>query len=252
VIAWWQDWDAAMEYITGYLIEKSLSIDNVFLWAVIFTYFKVPEKFQHEVLFWGIFGALVMRAIFIFAGIALIENFDWIVYVFGILLLFTAYKLFTNRHLAEDPQSNKILLFIRKIVPQTRHYYDDKFVINRMGKRVATPLLTVLIIIELTDIVFAIDSIPAILAITRDHFIVFSSNAMAILGLRALYFLLADMKDRFIHLSKGLGIILAFVGIKFIISEWVHLPTWISLGFIAIVLTITVITSLKDSRQKDH
>ncbi|GAA4322534.1 TerC family protein [Christiangramia aestuarii] len=245
VVAWWQGTDAAGEYITGYLIEKSLSMDNVFLWAVIFTYFKVPQKYQHEVLFWGIFGALVLRVIFIIGGIALIENVDWIVYIFGAFLLFTAYKIFKSDMADTNPEENRIFRWAKKVIPQTDHYKEDKFFVKENGKRLATPLFVVLIIVELTDVIFALDSIPAILAVTTDKFIVISSNAFAILGLRALCFLLADMKDRFIYLNEGLGIILAFVGIKFLLSEHFEIPIWISLVFISLVLTGAILLSLK-------
>ena len=245
VVAWWQGSAVAGEYITGYLIEKSLSMDNVFLWAVLFSYFKVPQEFQHKVLFWGIFGALVLRVIFIIGGIALIENVDWIIYVFGAFLLFTAYKIFKSDTGGTDPANNRIFKWAKKVIPQTDHYKEDKFFVVENGKRLATPLLVVLIIVELTDIIFALDSIPAILAVTRDKFIVISSNAFAILGLRALYFLLADMKDRFVFLNEGLAIILAFVGIKFLVSEKVEIPIWISLIFIAVVLIGSILLSLK-------
>ncbi|MDR5590097.1 TerC family protein [Christiangramia sp. SM2212] len=245
VIAWWQGWGAAGEYITGYLIEKSLSMDNVFLWAVLFTYFKVPKEFQHKVLFWGIFGALVLRVLFIIGGIALIESVHWIIYVFGIFLLFTAYKIFRSDISDTDPENNRIFKWVQKVIPQTKNYEEDKFFVRKNGKKLATPLLVVLIIVELTDIIFALDSIPAILAVTRDKFLIVSSNAFAILGLRALYFLLADMKDRFVYLNEGLGIILAFVGIKFLISDQFEIPIWISLVFIAVVLGGSIFLSLK-------
>ena len=240
LVWWWLGSQAAQEYITGYLIEKSLSIDNVFVWSVLFTFFAVPDKYQHRVLFWGIFGAIVFRLIFIFAGVALLESLSWIVYVFGAFLLYTAYKLFTNDDIEVDPETNPVLVRIRRRLPQTKDYHGEKFFVRVDGKRMVTPLLTVLISIEFTDILFAVDSIPAILAITHDQFLVFSSNAFAILGLRALYFLLAGLKDRFIYLNKGLGIILGFVGLKFIAEGiGVHLPTWASLVFIAVVLAFT-------------
>jgi tellurite resistance protein TerC len=237
---WYLGATAAQEYITGYLIEKSLSVDNVFVWAVLFTFFAVPPKYQHRVLFWGIFGAIVFRLIFIFAGVALLESLSWIVYVFGAFLLYTAYKLFTSESVEVDPETNPVLVRIRRWLPQTEQYYGERFFVVENGKRMVTPMLTVLVSIEFTDILFAVDSIPAILAITRDEFIVFSSNAFAILGLRALYFLFAGLQDRFIFLNKGLGIILGFVGLKFIVEGFgVHIPTFASLGFIAVVLTLT-------------
>lgn len=247
VIAWWQGAGAAGEYITGYLIEKSLSMDNVFLWAILFTYFKVPKEYQHKVLFWGIFGALVLRVVFILGGIALIENVHWIIYVFGTFLLFTAYRIFKSNIADTNPEDNRIFKWVQKVIPQTDTYKEDKFFVKENGKRLATPLLVVLVIIELTDIIFALDSIPAILAVTRDKFIIISSNAFAILGLRALYFLLADMKDRFVFLNEGLAIILAFVGVKFLLSNVWEIPIWISLVFIALVLTGSILLSLKHS-----
>ncbi len=250
VIWIWQDSVAASEYITGYLIEKSLSMDNVFLWAVLFGYFKVPEEYQYKVLFWGIFGALVMRAGFIFGGIALLNSIDWIIYVFGAILLFTAYRIFVSDNSGIEPENNKIIKWINKQLPQTEKYEEDNFFVIRNGKKMVTPLFTVIIIIELTDVIFAIDSIPAILSITRNEFIVFSSNAFAILGLRALYFLLADMKDRFTYLNEGLAVILGFVGIKFLISEWVKIPIWTSLAFIVVVLTLAIFLSLKDDKKE--
>jgi tellurite resistance protein TerC len=240
LVWWYLGSTAAQEYITGYLIEKSLSVDNVFVWAVLFTFFAVPAKYQHRVLFWGIFGAIVFRLIFIFAGVALLESLSWIVYVFGAFLLYTAYKLFTSESVEVDPETNPVLVRIRRWLPQTEQYHGERFFVVENGKRMVTPMLTVLISIEFTDILFAVDSIPAILAITRDEFIVFSSNAFAILGLRALYFLFAGLQDRFIFLNKGLGIILGFVGLKFIVEGFgVHIPTFASLGFIAVVLTLT-------------
>ncbi len=226
-------------------------MDNVFLWAVLFTYFKVPSKYQHEVLFWGIFGALMMRAGFIFAGIALLQSLNWIIYIFGVLLLFTAWRIYHSGPEETDPEKNSIFRFVHKILPQTQTYREDRFFVKEQGKTLATPLLTVLVIIELSDILFAVDSIPAILAITLNQFIAFSSNAFAILGLRALYFLLADLKDRFVYLEKGLAVILSFVGIKFLISNWLEIPTWTSLVFILIVLGLTIMISLRATKHNE-
>ena len=251
VIYWWQGSLAAGEYLAGYLIEKSLSMDNVFLWAVLFSYFKVPKEFQHKVLFWGIFGALVLRVIFIFGGIALIENVHWIIYIFGAFLLYTAYKIFKSDISEANPDNNRIFKWVRKVIPQTEGYREDNFFVRENGKKIATPLLTVLIIIELTDVIFAVDSIPAILAVSRNEFIIISSNAFAILGLRALYFLLADMKDRFIYLNEGLGIILAFVGIKFLVSDLYEIPIWISLCFIALILIGSILLSLRQTSKTE-
>lgn len=241
----WQGGQAGGEYLAGYLIEKSLSIDNVFVWAVILNYFAVPAAYQYRVLFWGIFGALVFRAIFIFAGVALIENFDWILYVFGAFLIFTAFKIARHDNAEIHPEDNPVLKVFRRLVPSTTEYDGQKMFTRRSGKLLATPLFAVLVLIESTDIVFAVDSVPAILAISREPFIVFSSNAFAILGLRALYFVLAGMAGRFRYLNLGLGLVLGFVGLKMLIAEWFHFPIWISLGVIAVILTVTIVASLR-------
>ncbi|MEQ9439976.1 MAG: TerC family protein [Cyclobacteriaceae bacterium] len=251
VIWIWQGGEAASQYITGYLIEKSLSIDNVFLWAMLFSYFAVPPKYQHRVLFWGIFGALLLRAAFIFGGIALLESIHWIVYVFGAILLFTAYRFYTHQEEETSTADNALLRWVRKIIPQTEDYRGEHFFVREQGKLLATPLFIVLITIELSDILFAVDSVPAILAVTQNQFLVFSSNAFAILGLRALYFLLADMQGRFPYLNRGLAVILGFVGIKFIISGWYEIPTWASLAFIAVVMTGTILLSLRATRKEN-
>ena len=249
VMFWWQGGGAAGEYLSGYLIEKSLSVDNVFVWAVIFSYFAVPNQYQFRVLFWGIFGALVLRAIFIFAGVALLEAFDWILYVFGAFLLITAVRVARHQEAEVHPENNPVLKLVRKVVPSTNDYDGQKMFTRRSGRMLATPLFAVLILVETTDVVFAVDSIPAILAVSREPFIVFSSNAFAILGLRALYFLLAGMAGRFRYLNIGLGFILGFVGIKMMIVEWVHLPTWLSLGAITLMLTLTIWLSLRAEKR---
>jgi tellurite resistance protein TerC len=246
----WQGSAAAGEYVSGYLIEKSLSIDNVFVWAVIFNYFAVPPKYQFRVLFWGIFGALVLRAIFIFAGVALIETFSWVLYIFGAFLLYTAFKLVRSHGAEVHPEANPVLKIVRRIIPSTTELDGQKMFTRRTGRLLATPLFAVLILIETTDIVFAVDSIPAILAVSREPFIVFASNAFAILGLRALYFCLAGMADRFRYLHYGLGIILAFVGVKMLMVEVYHLPTAASLGVIAVVLAVTIWASLRADRRE--
>jgi tellurite resistance protein TerC len=245
VVWWWFGGAATGEYMSGYLIEKSLSIDNVFVWALIMGYFAVPGKYQHRVLFWGIFGALVMRAIFIFAGVALIERFDWVLYVFGAFLLYTAGKLVFSNKEHVDPANSKFLKLVNRVVPSTNELDGQKLFTRINGKRLATPLFAVLVLVEATDVVFAVDSVPAVLAVSHEQFIVFASNAFAILGLRALYFLLADMRTRFTYLQEGLAIILAFVGVKMIIAEWYHIPTWLSLTVIALVLTASIGFSLK-------
>jgi tellurite resistance protein TerC len=236
---------AAGEYMAGYLIEKSLSVDNVFVWALIFSYFAVPVKYQHRVLFWGIFGALIMRAIFIFAGVAIIERFEFVLYIFGAFLIFTAIKLVVQEEDTVDPSKSVVLKFIRRVVPTTNELDGQKLFTKIDGRHFATPLFAVLVLVEVTDVLFAVDSVPAVLAVSREQFIVFASNAFAILGLRALYFLLADMHARFSYLQEGLAIILAFVGIKMIISPWYHVPTWLSLVFIALVLTLSIVMSLR-------
>ena len=240
---------AAGEYITGYLIEKSLSVDNVFVWAVLFSYFAVPREYQFRVLFWGIFGALAMRAVFIFAGVAVLERFEWVLYVFGAFLLVTAVRIARHQETEVHPERNPVLRLVRRVIPSTSEYDGQKMFTRRSGRRLATPLFIVLVLVETTDVVFAVDSVPAILAVSREPFIVFSSNAFAILGLRALYFLLAGMAGRFRYLNIGLGVILGFVGLKMLVAELYHPPTWLSLAVIAAALTVSVVASLRAERR---
>lgn len=235
---------AVLKYITGYLIELSLSIDNVFVIAVIFSSFAIPKKYQHEVLFWGIIGAIVFRALMIFFGVALINKFDWIIYVFGAFLLITAFRMLLHKESEFDPKKSKMFRFLKKLFPISHKMDGDKFFIKRMGIRAATPLFVALIIIELTDILFALDSIPAILAITADPFIVFSSNILAILGLRSMYFLISRMLTKFRFINYSLVVILAFVGVKMILSHNVEIPEWLSLGVIGVSLAGGIIASL--------
>lgn len=242
---------AAGEYYSGYLIEKSLSIDNVFVWALILSYFKVPTRYQHRVLFWGIFGALILRAVFIFAGVALIEKFEWVLYIFGAFLLYTAVKLVVSDNEHIDPANSKFLKLVHKVVPLTDELDGQRLFTRINGRRLGTPLFAVLLLIEMTDVLFAVDSVPAVLAVSHEQFIVFASNAFAIMGLRALYFLLADMHARFSYLQQGLAVILAFVGIKMIISEWYHIPTWLSLLVIALVLLASIGFSLRQTDDTD-
>jgi tellurite resistance protein TerC len=251
VILGWHGGQAAGEYLSGYLIEKSLSVDNVFVWAVILTFFRVPPMYRFRVLFWGVFGALVLRAIFIFAGVALIETFSWVLYVFGAFLLYTAWKIARHDEAEVHPEDNLALKIVNKFVPTTKEYDGQKLFTRVNGKRLATPLFTVLVLVETTDVLFAVDSIPAILAVSREQFIVFSSNAFAILGLRSLYFVLADMAGRFRYLNTGLGFILAFVGVKMLLLEVYHFPTFISLGVIAVILTVAIWASLRADK-RDH
>jgi tellurite resistance protein TerC len=239
----------AGEYMAGYLIEKSLSIDNIFIFALILSYFAVPLKYQHRVLFFGVLGALVLRAIFIVLGSAILENFAWAIYFFGALLVVTGLKLAVQKETEVHPERNLILRLVRRISPMTPDYRGEAFVVKEAGKWIATPLLAVLIVIETTDVVFAIDSIPAIFAITQDTFIVFTSNAFAILGLRALYFVFAGAMGRFVYLKIGLAVILVFVGIKMLISDLYHIPIGLSLGFIALALTVSIVASLRATRE---
>ncbi len=248
-VVWaWFGGAAAGEYLSGYLIEESLSIDNVFVWALILAYFLVPAEYQHRVLFWGIFGALVLRATFIFAGIALIERFDWVLYVFGAFLLYTSAKLIFSDNEHVDPGKSRFLKVVHRIVPSTDQLDGQKLFTRIDGRLLATPLFAVLVLVEGTDVLFAVDSVPAVLAVSREQFIVFSSNAFAILGLRAMYFLLADLHGRFSYLQQGLAIILAFVGVKMLVNEWYHIPTWLSLVVIVVVLTASIGFSLKSER----
>jgi len=252
VVAWAWGGQAAGEYISGYLIEKSLSVDNVFVWALIMSFFAVPRAFQFRVLFWGVFGALVLRFIFIFAGVELLERFEWMLFVFGGFLLITAARLIRHQDEEIHPENNPVLSLVRRFVPSTSEYHGQAMFIREAGKRLATPLFAVLVVVETSDVIFAVDSIPAILAVSHDQFIVFSSNAFAILGLRALYFLLADLRDKFDYLQPGLAVILAFVGIKMIVSDWYHIPTPVSLAFIALVLAVAIIASIKLERPDAH
>lgn len=241
----------ALDYYTGYLIEKSLSVDNIFVFLLVFSYFKVPAEYQHKVLFWGIFGALVMRLAFIFTGVALLERFHWIVYVFGAFLVFTGIKLAMEKDKEIHPERNPILKLVRRIFPTTKTYHGSKFFIRRMGRTIATPLFVVLVVIETTDLVFALDSIPAILAITRDEFIVYSSNAFAILGLRALYFAVSGIMQLFHYLHYGLSLILVFVGVKMLMAEFYHIPTPFALAFIAVTLTVSIVASIKYPQEEE-
>ncbi len=248
IIFAWQGGHAAGEYYAGFLIEKSLSVDNVFVWAVIFSFFAIPREFQFRVLFWGIFGALVLRAIFIFAGVSLIERFEWILYIFGVFLLYTAFRIATHDETEQvDYDRNIVMRMVRRVVPSTSEFDGQRLFTVANAKRVATPLFTVLVLIEATDVVFAVDSVPAILAVSRETFIVFASNAFAILGLRSLYFLLGGMQGRFRYLNIGLGVILAFVGVKMLLLGEpfeIHLPTFVSLAVIAAVLTVAILLSM--------
>ncbi len=234
---------AALAFITGYVIEKSLSVDNVFVFLMVFTYFRVPSLYQHKVLFWGILGALVMRAMFIFAGVALITKFHWMIYLFGAILIFTGVKMVTQKDKKLDPEKNPVIKLFRKFFPVTNEYNGDHFFAKLNKRKVATPLFVVLLFIETTDVIFAVDSIPAILAITSNPFIVYTSNVFAILGLRALYFALAGIMGLFHYLHYGLSVILVFVGGKMMLVDFFKIPIEVSLSVIIFVLLISIVLS---------
>ena len=239
---------AAGEYYAGYVIEKSLAVDNVFVFALIFTAFAVPRAYQHRVLFYGVIGALVMRAAFIAGGAVLIDRFAWVLYLFGAFLVATGIQMFRRRHQHSDPTRHPALRLTRRLVPSTTTWHGAKFWVKEHGRWVATPLFTVLILIEITDLIFAVDSIPAIFAVTREPFLVFTSNAFAILGLRAMYFLLADLMHRFVYLKVGLAGVLVFVGMKMLLLDVYKIPIGISLSVIALLISASVAASLLRTR----
>jgi tellurite resistance protein TerC len=236
--------EKAIEFLTGYVIEKSLSIDNLFVFIMVFTYFNVDTKYQHKILFWGILGALIMRAIFIFAGVALISMFHWIIYVFGGFLIFTGVKMLFHKDEKLNPNKNPLVIIFKKFFPVTEEMHGSKFFVKINARTVATPLFIVLLVIEFTDLIFAVDSIPAILAISNDTFIIFTSNVFAILGLRALYFALAGITKYFYYLKYGLSAILVFVGIKMIMAEFYKIPIVYSLLSILGILIISILFSI--------
>lgn len=236
--------NSSLLYLTAYLVEESLSVDNLFVFLVLFNYFGLTETKQQRVLFWGIAGAIVMRGVFIGAGEALLHRFHWMMYVFGGFLIYTGIKLLLRKEEANDPEDNPALKLARRYIRTTSEYHGDRFWVMKDGKRYATPLFLVLIVIELTDVIFAVDSVPAVLAISHDTFVIYTSNIMAILGLRALYFVLAGMMGRFHYLGTGLALILLFIGAKMIGAHWLHVPTWASLGAIVLILSGAVGLSL--------
>lgn len=242
---------SSLDYFTGYLIEKSLSVDNIFVFLLIFTYFGVDSIYQHKVLFWGIFGALVFRLLFIMVGVVLLEQFHWIIYIFGAFLVFTGIKLGLEKDKEIHPEKNPILKLVRRFIPITKDFHGPDFFIKRGSRIIATPMFVVLVVIETTDIVFALDSIPAIMAITRDTFLIYSCNAFAILGLRALYFALSGVMRLFHYLHYGLAFILVFIGIKMLIESFVHIPTLITLSVIVVTLAISVIFSIKYPKEEE-
>lgn len=243
-VYFWQGQKVALEFLTGYLIEKSLSVDNIFVFIMIFAYFGVPALYQHKVLFWGILGALVMRAVFIASGVALIERFHWIIYVFGAFLILTGVKMAWQKDKEIHPEKNPLLRLFRRLMPVTDRYHGGAFFVKQAGGSFATPLFVVLLLVETTDLIFAVDSIPAILAITLDPFIVYTSNVFAILGLRSLYFALAGIMPLFHYLNYGLAAILAFVGAKMMLVDFYKIPIGISLGVVAVILLMSIIASL--------
>jgi tellurite resistance protein TerC len=250
VILFWMGKREALEFLTGYLVEKALSADNIFVFAVLFNYFAVPPAYRHRVLFWGVLGAIVMRFAFIMAGAALLKKFHWVVYIFGIIVILSGIKLLRQRDGQVDPEKNPVIQLARRFLPLTPHYVGQQFVVRDDGRFVFTPLALVLLAVETTDVVFAVDSVPAIFAITRDPFIVFTSNICAILGLRALYFVLEGVMKLFRYLDEGLAIILVFIGIKMLLSEVYPIPVGLSLGFVLLVLTITIVLSLWAERRE--
>ena len=243
LVYFWHGRPVALEFVTGYVIELSLSVDNLFVFLVIFRYFRVPAEQQHKVLFWGILGALVMRGIFILAGVGLIRRFHWIIYVFGALLVYSGIRLFREGEEEIHPEKNPILRLFRRWMPVTKDYVNGKFFV-RTPELCATPLLVVLLVVETTDVLFAVDSIPAVLAITLNAFIVYTSNVFAILGLRSMYFALAGMMEMFDYLHYGLSLVLIFVGAKMLGSHYYHIPTELALGVVVAVLGISVVASL--------
>jgi len=249
-VYFWLGPKSALEFLTGYLIEKSLSVDNLFVFYLLFSYFKVPAANQHKVLFWGILGALVLRFLFIFAGVSLIQRFHWTIYLLGAFLVFSGIKMAFQKEGDLHPEKNPVLRFSRRLIPVTKNYHHGRFFVRGAGRWLATPLFIALLVVETTDIMFAVDSIPAILAITLDAFIVYASNVFAILGLRALYFALAGVIELFHYLHYGLSLILVFVGVKMLLSDVYKIPTPLALGVVAVILALAVVLSLLFPPQK--
>jgi len=242
--------EKGLEFLTGYLIEYSLSVDNIFVFVLIFSYFRVPPIAQHRALVWGILGALVMRGIMIWCGIALVQRFSFVLYLFGVFLLVSAFRMFFGKTSPGDFGESWVLRLCRRAFPITRDFYEEHFKVKVDGRWMLTPLALALIVVDVMDLIFAVDSIPAVFAITRDPFIIYTSNVCAILGLRSLYFLLANLIDRFIYLKNGLALVLAFVGIKMIVADFVQLPNGLSLAVIVVILGLTMTISMMVTRKR--
>ena len=240
--------EPALQFFTGYLIEKSLSVDNIFVFGLLFTYFNVPAAYQHRVLFWGVLGALVLRGILIVLGTFLLDAFHWIIYLFGAFLIFTGVRMAFHKEAEVHPERNPVLKLVRRIVPVTHGYERDRFMVRRAGQVLVTPLLLVLLVVETTDLIFALDSIPAIFAVTLDPFIVYTSNVFALLGLRSLYFVFANAMAKFYYLKLGLAVVLSFVGVKMVLADIYHIPTTLSLAVIAVVLATAIVASVVRAR----
>lgn len=252
IVYFWRGPEVAVQFFTGYVIEKSLSIDNIFVFLQVFAYFSVPAIYQHKILFWGVLGAIVMRAIFIVAGVALITMFHWIIYVFGAFLIFTGIKMVLAKNKEMHPEKNPLIRLLRRFMPISNDYEGGKFMIRRNGIIMATPLMVVLLVIETTDVIFAVDSIPAILAITTDPFIVFSSNLFAIMGLRSLFFALAGVVKKFYYIHYGLAAILVLVGVKMLVSDFYKLPSSAALAAVAVILSLSMLSSVLWPRQSQE
>ena len=251
-VIWWQYGDdLGAQYLAGYVIEKSLAVDNVLVFALLFAAFAVPRQYQHRVLFYGVIGALVFRAALIAVGSVLLASFAWILYVFGAFLVLTGIRMARSRGQHKDPRAGWAYRSFRRVVPTTDDYHGARFWVRAGGRWMATPLLVVLVLVEVTDVVFAVDSIPAVFAVTQEPFLVFTSNAFAILGLRAMYFLLADLMHRFVHLTLGLALVLVWVGVKMLLLEVWKIPTLLSLGVVVTILAVAVVTSLRATRTVD-
>ncbi len=250
IILYWRGQEDFMLFLTGYVIEKSLSVDNLFVFLLIFSYFKIPNQYQHKVLFYGILGALIMRALFIWAGIAILTKFTWVIYIFGAFLVFSGIKMLLPQSEEHDLEKSWVITGTKKIFPTSPHFHGDKFFVRQNGVLMITPLFITLIFVEFSDLVFAVDSIPAIIGITNDPFLVFTSNVFAILGLRSLYFALKGFADMFHYLKYGLAVILMFIGVKMLIMHWYHMPVAVTMAVIFSILLISVLVSIISNRKK--